>query len=113
MKQVPGYLAKQDELKAKGIAEVIVYCVNDGAVMKAWAKDQGVEGSMVTFYADTRSEFTQAIGMALDPAPPVLGNARCQRFSMFIDDGVVKSVNLAGDGVPDEDTFVEKMLEQI
>ena len=38
--QVPAYLAKQSELKAKGISEVIVYCVNDMAVMEAWAKDQ-------------------------------------------------------------------------
>lgn len=38
--QVPAYLAKQSELKAKGISEVVVYCVNDMAVMEAWAKDQ-------------------------------------------------------------------------
>mmetsp|Transcript_49538 Transcript_49538/g.146352 ORF Transcript_49538/g.146352 Transcript_49538/m.146352 type:complete len:113 (+) Transcript_49538:243-581(+) len=111
MKQVPGYLAKQDELKAKGIAEVIVYCVNDGAVMQAWAKDQGIEGSMVTFYADTRCEFTTAIGMELTGVEK-LGNTRCQRFSMLIDDGVVKTVNVSGDGKPDEVTFVEAMLEQ-
>lgn len=40
---------------------MIVYCVNDGAVMDAWAKDQGVEGSMVTFLADTRCELTKAL----------------------------------------------------
>jgi hypothetical protein len=38
--QVPAYLAKQSELKAKGISEVVVYSVNDMAVMEAWAKDQ-------------------------------------------------------------------------
>ena len=46
--QVPGYLAQQEALKAKGIAAVYVYCVNDGAVMTGWAKDRGVEGAMVT-----------------------------------------------------------------
>mmetsp|Transcript_61701 Transcript_61701/g.159170 ORF Transcript_61701/g.159170 Transcript_61701/m.159170 type:complete len:84 (+) Transcript_61701:369-620(+) len=82
--------------------------------MKAWAKDQGIEGSMVSFYADTQSTLTEALGMVLD-APgvmKVLGNPRCHRFSMLIDDGVVKTVNLAADGVPDEETFAEKMLEQ-
>jgi peroxiredoxin len=37
------YLAAQDALKAKGIEKVYVYCVNDGAVMTAWAKDQKIE----------------------------------------------------------------------
>merc|ERR1739848_741523 len=53
-KSIPGYLAAQKELKAKGIDEVIILAVNDGAVMKAWAKDQGTEGSMLTFLGDTR-----------------------------------------------------------
>ena len=42
---MPGYLEQQDTLKALGIDEVIVYCVNDGAVMTAWKKDQGLAGS--------------------------------------------------------------------
>ena len=49
-------------LKAAGIDEVLIYCVNDGAVMEAWAADHGVEGSMVTFLADTRRELTEALG---------------------------------------------------
>lgn len=52
--QVPGYLEAQKALKAAGIDEVLVYCVNDGAVMDAWAKDQGTEGSMVTLLGDTQ-----------------------------------------------------------
>jgi 2-Cys peroxiredoxin 5 len=74
----------QDALKAKGIDEVLVYCVNDGAVMSGWAKDQGVEGTMITFLGDTRSELTRALGMVLDDPGPmgVLGNPRCKRFCM-------------------------------
>jgi peroxiredoxin len=34
-----------------------VFCVNDGAVMMAWAKDQKIEGSNITFLADTRYVF--------------------------------------------------------
>lgn len=107
---MPGYLAKQAELKAKGVDEVIVYCVNDGAVMEAWAKDQKVEGSMIAFLADTRCELTKALDLTLEA--PVLGNTRCKRFSMLLEDGVVKVMNVAGGDVPDEETFVEKMLEQ-
>jgi hypothetical protein len=47
-------LEAQKALKAAGVDEVLVYCVNDGAVMGAWAKNQGVEGSMITFLGDTR-----------------------------------------------------------
>lgn len=35
-KQVPGYIENQEALKAVGIEEVIVYCVNDPAVSKCW-----------------------------------------------------------------------------
>ena len=115
---MPGYLAKQAELKAKGVDEVLIFCFNDGAVMKGWAKDQGVEGSMIRLLGDTRSELTTALGMTLDHAGPmsVLGNPRCKRFSMLIDNGVIKTLNLAegkddpaGDSHPDV-SLVEKML---
>jgi 2-Cys peroxiredoxin 5 len=110
-KQVPGYLAKQAELKAKGVSEVIVYCVNDGAVMEGWAKDQKIDGSMVSFLADTRSELTQALDLVLDGVP-VLGNPRCKRFALVVDNGVIKAMTVAGGDVPDEATFAEAMLEK-
>ena len=111
---MPGYLAKQAELKAKGVDEVLVYCVNDGAVMEGWAKDQKVEGSMITFLADTRSELTKALDLVLDAEPVMakLGNPRCHRFAMVIENGVIKHMAVADGGVPDEATFVEAMLEK-
>ena len=33
-RQVPGYLESQDAIKEAGIEEILVYCVNDPAVMK-------------------------------------------------------------------------------
>jgi len=84
-------------LKAKGIDEVLVYCVNDGAVIEAWAKDQGVAGSMITFLADTRGELTKALDLVLDHPGPlsVLGNPRCKRFALYVDDGVIKHLGLS------------------
>eukprot|EP00929_Paragymnodinium_shiwhaense_P070728 TRINITY_DN3584_c0_g1_i1.p1 TRINITY_DN3584_c0_g1~~TRINITY_DN3584_c0_g1_i1.p1 ORF type:complete len:192 (+),score=66.71 TRINITY_DN3584_c0_g1_i1:74-649(+) len=118
-KSIPGYLAKQDALKAKGIDEVIILAVNDGAVMKAWAKDQGTEGSMLTFMGDTRCEFSKALGLTIEPTPSLLGNTRCKRFAMMVDDGVIKVLNIAegpddptGDGNPTA-SFVEKMLADL
>lgn len=91
-----------------------MYCVNDGAVMQAWAKDQGVEGSMITFLADTRSELTKALDLVLDapPAMEVLGNPRCKRFALVVEDGVITGMAVAEGEVPDEATFVEAMLEK-
>ncbi|KAJ1623965.1 hypothetical protein T492DRAFT_845085 [Pavlovales sp. CCMP2436] len=118
---VPGYLAAQSALKAKGIDEVLVYCVNDGAVMGAWSKDQGVDGSMITFLADTRCEFTKAMNLVLDHPGPmsVLGTPRCKRFALYAVDGVIKVLNVsegpddpAGDTDPSA-SCVEAMLKLI
>jgi len=120
--QVPGYLSKQAELKAKGVDEVLVYCVNDGAVMKAWAKNQGIEGSMITFLADTRCEFSEAIGMCIShPGPKkALGTIRCKRFVLVVDKGVVKNVEIseapddpAGDNDPSGPVTLKTKVEHI
>jgi len=103
------------------VSDVIVYCVNDGAVMKGWAKVQGVEGSMITFLGDPRSELTQALGLVLDHPGPmaVLGNNRCKRFSMLVENGIIKTVNVAAtdnDPAGDDDPSVslaEKMLADL
>merc|ERR1712048_265959 len=125
-KQVPGYLSKQDDLKAKGVDEVLVYCVNDGAVMQAWAKDKKIEGSIITFLADTRCEFTTRIGMCMEHEGPkdALGNIRCKRFVLVVQDGIVKNVEVseapddpAGDNDPEgpvtQKTLVEHVLTLI
>mmetsp|Transcript_20351 Transcript_20351/g.46399 ORF Transcript_20351/g.46399 Transcript_20351/m.46399 type:complete len:90 (+) Transcript_20351:540-809(+) len=89
--------------------------------MTAWALDQGVEGSIITFLGDPRSELTKALDLVLDHPGPmsVLGNKRCKRFSMLIDDGVIKTINVAasdddpaGDDNPTV-SLVEKMLEDL
>ena len=69
-----------------------MYCVNDGAVMEAWAADQKVGGSMITFLADTRGELTRELGVVLDHPGPmeVLGGKRSKRFAIYADDGVIK-----------------------
>jgi len=120
--QVPGYLSKQAELKQKGIDEVLVYCVNDGAVMQAWAKDQKVEGSIIRFLADTRCQFTRKIGMSMvHPGPRgALGNVRCKRFVLVVNDGEVKNVEVsegpddpAGDNEPDGPVTAKTRVEHI
>mmetsp|Transcript_20006 Transcript_20006/g.54532 ORF Transcript_20006/g.54532 Transcript_20006/m.54532 type:complete len:202 (-) Transcript_20006:206-811(-) len=120
-KQIPGYLAKQDELKAKGVDAIVIFAVNDGAVMTAWEKSQKVEGSMIHMLGDPGSEFTRALRVELDDPRimAVLGNHRCKRFSMLVEDGVIKTINVAaaeddpsGDLRP-EVSMVDKMLADL
>jgi 2-Cys peroxiredoxin 5 len=89
--------------------------------MTGWAKNQGVEGSMITFLGDPRSELTEALGLVLNHPGPmsVLGNPRCKRFSMLIDNGIIKTINVAAaedDPAGDTDpsvSLVEKMLTDL
>jgi len=120
-KQVPGYIEKQEALKEAGIEEVIVYCVNDPAVMQAWAADQKIEGSMVTFMADPAAELTKALGMEMtDAGPPSVGIiGRCKRFAIYAVDEEIKTVKISegeGDPAGDNDpsaTLVDGMLKAI
>jgi len=125
---VPSYLESQDKLKEVGIDGVIIYCVNDPAVMTAWAKDQGVENwevtnddGFVSFVSDCRSQFTSACGMEMThPGPASVGIfKRCKRWAMYVVDGIVKAVNVseyegdpAGDNNP-ELTLPAAMIEAI
>jgi len=119
--QVPGYLEDQDALKEAGVDEVIIYCVNDGAVMNAWGDDQGIDGSMITFMADAYGELTRLLQMELThPGPVSIGiHGRCKRHALYVVDGVVKVVNVAereddpaGDAFP-EITCAPAMIEAI
>ena len=122
---MPGYLENQDKLKAAGIDEVIIYCVNDGAVMQAWAKDQGTEGSLITMMGDPTGAFTNFLGLELNhPGPQGKGLLRrCKRHALYVVDGVIKIKRVsergpagqedpAGDDFP-EATLAEAMLEAI
>mmetsp|Transcript_145368 Transcript_145368/g.253697 ORF Transcript_145368/g.253697 Transcript_145368/m.253697 type:complete len:113 (-) Transcript_145368:211-549(-) len=75
-----------------------MYAVNDGAVMEAWAKEQGLDStSFFSFAGDPTCALTKALGLVLDHAGPValLGGIRCKRFSMLIEDNIIKSIHVA------------------
>jgi len=109
-RHLPGFVANADALKAKGVDSIVCLAVNDAFVMGAWGKDQGV-GDKVTLVADGSAQFTKAAGLELDLTERGLG-LRCQRFSMVVDDGVVKSLSIDPAG-SFEATSAEKMLEQL
>jgi peroxiredoxin len=93
---VPSYVRNIDALKAKGVADVICLSVNDAFVMGAWARDQKT-GGKVRMMGDGSAAYTKALGLELDLVARGMG-VRCQRFSMLVDDGVVKVLNVEAPG---------------
>ena len=89
---LPGFVTHADAFKAKGIDTIACVSVNDVFVMKAWAEASHVDGKIL-FLADGSATFTKAIGMALDLNERGLG-IRSQRYSLLVDNGVVRRVNL-------------------
>jgi glutaredoxin/glutathione-dependent peroxiredoxin len=108
-KHVPSYLTNLDKLKAKGVDEVWCLAVNDAFVMHAWALDQKAQGK-IRFLADGSAEYTKKVGLELDLNARGMGT-RMQRFSMLVDDGVVKQLNVEAPGKY-EVSDAETMLKQ-
>jgi peroxiredoxin len=95
-KHVPSYLANYDKLKAKGVDDILCMSVNDAFVMGAWARDQK-SGGKVRMMGDGSADYTKALGLVLDLTAKGMG-VRCQRFSMLVDNGVVKTLNIEAPG---------------
>ena len=91
-KHVPSYLQNFDKLKAAGIDEIWCISVNDAFVMGAWGRDQKAKGK-VRMMGDGSGLYTKALGLELDLVARGLG-VRSQRYSMLVDNGVVKTLNV-------------------
>jgi glutaredoxin/glutathione-dependent peroxiredoxin len=87
---LPGYLEHAAAIKAKGVDSIAVTGVNDVFVMDAWSKATGGAG-VIEFLSDGNADFAKAIGLSLDGSGFGLGT-RSQRYSMLVEDGVVKSL---------------------
>ncbi|XP_058061704.1 peroxiredoxin-5, mitochondrial [Anopheles bellator] len=92
---LPGYVEKAGELKSSGVAEVVCVSVNDPFVMSAWGKAHNAAGK-VRMLADPAAVFTKALDLGTELPP--LGGLRSKRYSMVLEDGVVKSLNVEPDG---------------
>ncbi len=109
-KHVPGYVSSIDKLKEKKVDEVWCVATNDGFVMAAWGRDQKAIGK-VRMLGDGSALWTKALGLELDLTARGMG-VRSQRYSMLVEDGVVKSLNVEGPGkfeVSDADTMLKQL----
>jgi len=89
---LPSIFLNAYAIKQKGVDTIGIISVNDAFVMNAWKRDTDQRNEAV-FLADGNADFTKAIGMELDGSGNGLG-LRSQRYSMLVEDGVVKQLNI-------------------
>jgi peroxiredoxin len=89
---LPGFVKNAEAIKGKGIDAIAVTSVNDPFVQDAWKK-QSDPDNKIEFLADGSADFAKALGLELDASANGLG-IRSKRYSMLIEDGVVKSLNI-------------------
>lgn len=107
---VPGFVEHAAAIKAKKVDEIWCVSVNDAMVMAAWGKDLKATGK-IRMLGDGNTDFAKALGVELDITARGMG-VRSQRYSMLVDDGVVKAFNLEQPGKFDV-SGADKMLAQL
>lgn len=93
---LPGYVAQADAIRAKGVDTIACLAVNDVFVLDAWSKSSGAEGKVVML-ADGNGDYAKLLGLELDATKFGMGS-RSKRFSMVVEDGVVKELNVEAPG---------------
>ena len=96
-KHLPGFLDNAEQLKTKGIDEIVCMAVNDPFVMKAWGTQTGA-AEKITMLPDGNGELTRALGLELDGSGFSLGQ-RAKRFAMLVEDGTIKALGVDDSGV--------------
>ncbi|KAA1470995.1 Redoxin [Dentipellis sp. KUC8613] len=107
--EVPGYIAKYDEFKARGVTDVYVVAVNDAFVTKAWKDKLAPGGTGVRFIADDQGAFVSNLGLLQD-ATGLLGAPRAKRFVIVAQDGVAQHLIVEPDSSVVTITAADKVL---
>lgn len=110
MNHLPGYLENRDAILAKGVDAIAVIAANDAFVMGAWARETGGDGK-IDYLSDGNAGLARAMGLDADMSRNGMGT-RVRRFSMIVEDGVVRAVNVEENPGVDA-TGAARMLEQL
>jgi len=105
---MPGFVVKADEIKQKGVDEIVCTSVNDAFVLDAWQKDQNAEA--ITMLADGNADFAKALGLDMDASGGGMGT-RSKRYALIVNDGVVEYVGVDAKGV--EHSSAEAVLDKL
>ena len=114
MNHLPGFLLAYDDIKAQGVDIIACTAVNDIHVMKAWGKATESEGKIMML-ADGNGEFARATGLEVDLSVAGMGH-RSKRYSMIVEDGVVKTLNVEterGVNVSGAETIMQQLKELV
>jgi len=109
--QIPGFIEKYDQFKAKGVNEIFVVPVNDIFVVKAWKEKMGAQ-SAVRFLADDKGAFTSALGLLFD-ASPKLGGPRAKRYALVVDNDVITHVFVEASPPDVKETSADNVLANL
>lgn len=110
---LPGFVEGAEQLKAKGVQLVACLSVNDVFVTEEWGRAHKAEGK-VRLLADPTGAFGKETGLLLDDTlVPLFGNRRLKRFSMLIENGVVKTLNVEPDGTGLTCSLAPNILSQL
>src|ERR1043166_9247765 len=100
---LPSIFLNAYAIKNKGVDSIAIVSVNDAFVMNAWKRDTDQRDEAIFLAADQlyetvspadgNADFTKGIGMELDASANGLG-IRSKRYSMLVEDGVVKKLNV-------------------
>ena len=110
-KHLPGYVSNFEAAKKKGVTKIICISVNDPNVMKAWGESQKVEDK-IFMAADPYCEFTKSIGAEIDRHDRGQG-MRSARYTMLIDNNVVKKIQAEEDTATCEISAAQNFLKLI
>jgi len=94
-KHLPGYVEKFAEFRSRGV-DVACMAVNDGHVLKAWAKEQNVPEGLIML-ADGNANLARALGLEMDASAYGMG-VRSRRFALYAEDGVIRSLHVEAPG---------------
>jgi len=114
--QLPGFEERFEEFVQLGIDDIYCISVNDGFVMNAWGKDQGIE--KVKLIPDGNAHFTRSMGQLVMKSNLGFGE-RSWRYAAVVDNGIIEKLfeepgrcdNAADD--PYGETTPEAVLEYV
>lgn len=109
---LPSFMRNREALAEKGVDEVVCVSVNDAFTMGAWDKETGAGAAGIEMLGDASGEFTEAMGMNFDlPQAGLFG--RSKRYAMYVEDGVVKVLNVEDNAGVCEMSGGETLLKEI
>lgn len=110
---LPGFVEQAEALKAKGVQVVACLSINDVFVTEEWGRAHQAEGK-VRLLADPTGAFGKETDLLLDDSlVSLFGNRRLKRFSMVINNGVVKALNVEPDGTGLTCSLAPNILSQL